>query len=406
MPERLSFCMVTTFYPPHHFGGDAVYVQRLSDALARRGHRVTVVHAPEAFASLGGKPGPEPASHENVTVRPVRSGLGAAGPLAVYLTGRPALHAREFGRIFAAERFDVVHFHNVSLIGGPGVLRYGAGVKLYTMLEHWLVCPMHVLWKLNRELCERPQCIRCSLAFRRPPQLWRYTPLLERSTAEVDLFLSPSRFTMRAHRERGFDRPIEHLPLFVAPEEPRAGDGSEHPRPYALFVGRLERIKGAHTLIEAFRRYRGCDQLIAGTGTQEASLRRQAGGLDHVHFLGQVEHARLRRLYAGAVALVVPSLEAFAESTPVLVRDLGGLPEVVEDSGGGFVFSEDDEIGSRLEQLRGDPELRAELGRRGREALGRLWAEEPHLERYLELVERLRAARAAPSGAGSKLGRS
>ena len=35
-----SFCMVTTFYPPYHFGGDALYVYRLSNALARRGHHV------------------------------------------------------------------------------------------------------------------------------------------------------------------------------------------------------------------------------------------------------------------------------------------------------------------------------------------------------------------------------
>ena len=38
----LSFCMVTTFYPPHHFGGDATYVYRLSNELARArssGHR-------------------------------------------------------------------------------------------------------------------------------------------------------------------------------------------------------------------------------------------------------------------------------------------------------------------------------------------------------------------------------
>ena len=35
----LSFCMVTTFYPPHHFGGDAIQTYRLTNELARRGHR-------------------------------------------------------------------------------------------------------------------------------------------------------------------------------------------------------------------------------------------------------------------------------------------------------------------------------------------------------------------------------
>ena len=94
-------------------------------------------------------------------------------------------------------RFDVIHFHNVSLAGGPGVLEYGDAVKLYTTSEHWLVCPMHVLFRYNREPCVEPHCLRCTVAFRRPPQLWRYTGLLERAVKHVDLFLSPSRFTLR-----------------------------------------------------------------------------------------------------------------------------------------------------------------------------------------------------------------
>ncbi len=36
MTDRpLRFCMITTFYPPYSFGGDAVYVHRLSNELAR-----------------------------------------------------------------------------------------------------------------------------------------------------------------------------------------------------------------------------------------------------------------------------------------------------------------------------------------------------------------------------------
>lgn len=33
----MRFCMVTTFYPPFHFGGDALYVQALSRELVARG---------------------------------------------------------------------------------------------------------------------------------------------------------------------------------------------------------------------------------------------------------------------------------------------------------------------------------------------------------------------------------
>ena len=55
MAEPLSICMVTTFYPPLHFGGDAAYAYQLTNALARRGHAVTVVHSADAYRALGGK---------------------------------------------------------------------------------------------------------------------------------------------------------------------------------------------------------------------------------------------------------------------------------------------------------------------------------------------------------------
>jgi len=394
--EPLSFCMVTTFYPPYHFGGDAMHAYRLTNALARRGHSVTVVHSEDAYRSLGGT---EPAGafpHEpGVAIRPLRSKFPLGAATATYLSGRPLLYGPQLDRVFRAQRFDVVHFHNVSLAGGPGVLRYGDGVKLYTTSEHWLVCPMHVLFRNNREPCVEPHCLRCTLAFARPPQLWRYTGLLERELSHVDLFLSPSRFTKRAHEERGFTRPIRHLPYFL-PEIPPA-EPARRDRPYFLFVGRLERLKGVQVLVESFRSYREADLLVVGEGEQRAELERQAEGLDHVHFLGRVHPSELPPLYAGAVSLLVPSigyevfgiviLEGFAQRTPAIVHDLGALPEVVEESGGGLVYRSQEELLAALEALRTDPERRRALGDAGHDALKRLWSEETHVEDYFARIE-------------------
>jgi len=50
MTDRpLRFCMITTFYPPYNLGGDGIFVQRLSNALARRGHTVDVIHCIDAY---------------------------------------------------------------------------------------------------------------------------------------------------------------------------------------------------------------------------------------------------------------------------------------------------------------------------------------------------------------------
>jgi glycosyltransferase involved in cell wall biosynthesis len=404
----LSICMVTTFYPPYHFGGDALHAYRLTNALARSGHEVTVVSSADAYVALGGTAHDEEFPHDpGVVLELISTGFPRVAALSTYLSGRPLLYASRLAELFARRRFDVVHFHNVSLVGGPGVLRYGSGVKLYTTSEHWLVCPMHVLFRNNREPCDEPRCLRCSLAFRRPPQLWRSSRLLEQEVRHVDLFLAPSRFTLEAHRSRGFAAPMRHLPHFLPAHElerdaaaPRPGlDG----RPYFLFVGRLQRLKGAHVLIDAFRSYRGADLLVAGEGEEEDELRRLATGLDHVHFLGRVAQAELGPLYSGAIALVVPSvgyevfglvlLEAFARGTPAIVHDLGALPEIVEESGGGLVYRTTAELVQALRSLQRDRELRDRLGEAGHDAWRRLWTTEPHLSGYFEAIEAARSGK-------------
>jgi glycosyltransferase involved in cell wall biosynthesis len=407
--------MVTTFYPPYHFGGEALYLYRLANQLARAGHRVTIVHCADSYELLT-KAGPrgEFPHHENVTVHALRTGFHGFSPLVTYLSGRPGLKAGALDAIFAAEDFDVVHFHQMTLFG-PGALRYGDGaVRLYTTHDHWLVCPMYDLWKNNRELCERPACVRCQLSFRRPPQLWRGTRLLERELPKVDLFLSPSRLTIEQHRRRGFDYPMRHLPLFlpleVAGPVPPAAELEAATlagqRPYFLFVGRLVKIKGAHTLFDVFRDYDGADLLIAGDGAWGDDLRRQAADLPNVRFLGHVHPEPLRALYAGAIATLVPSLvyetfgfitlESLAQATPVIARDLGAVAELVRESGGGFTYHDDRELVAAMDALRTDPALRAQLGMRGHAAYVEHWSEEPHLRRYFDLVEEARELPARP----------
>jgi glycosyltransferase involved in cell wall biosynthesis len=413
----LSFCMITTFYPPYHFGGDAMYVHRLSNELARRGHSVTVVHNVDAYRAVGGRMEQAGtfANHPRVKIVALRSRLRAVSPTITYLTGRPGASARALGDVLRDGAFDVIHFHNISLIGGPGVLAYGSGLKLYTMHEHWLVCPMHVLWKDNRELCVEPSCFRCTVSFRRPPQLWRYTDLLERQLRHVDLFLAPSDFAAGEHARRGFRMPIRTLPYFV-PTHERARSGESRPptaedRPYFLYVGRLERPKGLETLLRVFSAYDAADLVVVGDGNHAPALRRIAARLPHVRFLGWRDPAALRELYADALALLIPSLcyevfgivalEAFAQKTPVIARDRGALTSVVAESGGGILFRTDDELLRALESLRRDRWRSRELGALGHEAWLERWSDKPHLEGYFEAIRegydrRARRTQSAP----------
>jgi glycosyltransferase involved in cell wall biosynthesis len=92
----------------------------------------------------------------------------------------------------------------------------------------------------------------------------------------------------------------------------------------------------------------------------------------------------------------LPTIEAFARKTPVIVHGLGALPEIVEESGGGYIYRTAEELRHYLSLLAENPRLRDELGNRGYQAFLRLWTPERHLDNYLGLIERVRQARGLP----------
>jgi glycosyltransferase involved in cell wall biosynthesis len=401
--------MVTTFYPPYHFGGDGIYIHRLCNELAQRGHHVEVIHNADAYLVLAGRePNQTCDNHPNVTVHTLRSGSPLLSALAMQQSGTPALHSHRI-RTILDQGFDVIHYHNVSLAGGPQVLQYGHALKLYTLHEYWLVCPTHVLFRFNREACTRRSCFLCQLLYKRPPQLWRYTPLLQQAAAQVRAFLAPSDFAAQKHRQYGFAGPLVHLPHF-APRyslprplrgriEVGQSEGGTPSKPYFLFVGRLERLKGLHTLIPPFRRYGRAQLWIAGGGKEESSLREMAAGCDNIRFLGWVDALQQGAVYRDAVAVIVPSLcyevfslvqlEAFQQGTPVIVRNLGALPEAVQESDGGLVYNTEEELLLAMDRLLADRAWRDELGEHGHRTYLERWTPEAHLENYLGLIEKL-----------------
>lgn len=407
--KPLRFCMVTTFYPPYGFGGDAIAVQNLARALVRGGHSVTVVHDVDAFSMLGGKAvcfhPEEGLQPDGVHVVPLRTATPTLSALATHQTGGPALKRAVLRRVLA-RGFDVIHFHNVSLIGGPGVLQYGSGVKLYSAHEHWLVCPTHVLWKNGREPCSRPACLQCVLRARRPLQLWRYTGHLRRQGAHIDAFLAMSEFSRAKHRELGLAYDMTVLSPLVPDVERDAGP-RPHAGPYFLFSGRLEPMKGLADVVPLFAEPEtgsGADLVVAGAGSQRDALERLAGGNPRVRFLGQVDASDLAKLYQHAVATVSPSIgfetfglsivESFRAGTPVIARRIGPFPELVEGAAGGVLFSTQAELRAALTEMAQDSSLRAHLGMSARAAFLDSWVDTVSLPHYLSLVEQLIAAKA------------
>jgi len=162
-----------------------------------------------------------------------------------------------------------------------------------------------------------------------------------------------------------------------------------------LLVGRLVYEKGFHLALDALapviRALGNLRFVVAGTGTAEAELKRQARRLGlarHGAFLGWVGDDMLHSLYRVADLCIVPSiyepfglvaLEAMALGCLCVVADTGGLREVVPGDGTvGLRFPSRDSaaLGVILERVLTDEEARAQLVAEAREHVLRFdWVE-------------------------------
>lgn len=245
-----------------------------------------------------------------------------------------------------------------------------------------------------------------NLVKRNPPPF----PALERWVYRRAAFaLAVSDKVSAALRTKGYGGRLEVFPLAVDTEayRPVAGSRRDGNAPLTVaYVGRLADEKGVDTLLDALARTRDIEAEIVGDGPAARRLRRKAADLglgSRVRFAGYAPHASMPAVYGRADAVIVPSrtmanwteqfgrvvIEALACAVPVVTSDSGELPDLVAKTGGGWTFPEDDAdaLASRLTALQDDPDGRAASGRRGREAVARLFDADVLASRFIDVIE-------------------
>jgi D-inositol-3-phosphate glycosyltransferase len=160
-----------------------------------------------------------------------------------------------------------------------------------------------------------------------------------------------------------------------------------------LFVGRIERLKGVDTLIQAMSclqlKQQGRPVHLAIIGGDPAAspeemtaemtrLQKLCDDLavgQTVVFLGKRDQDRLPYYYSAAEVLVMPShyesfgmvaLEAMACGTPVIASEVGGLAYLVRDGETGFTIpdQEPEELCDKISWLLNDAQLHATMSQR------------------------------------------
>jgi glycosyltransferase involved in cell wall biosynthesis len=182
----------------------------------------------------------------------------------------------------------------------------------------------------------------------------------------------------------GLARPVTVAPMPVNDLASSPGpDG--RPRDELLFVGRLDRQKGADVALAALARLTGpaaavCLRIV-GTGPEEPALRRLAGELGvagRVRWDGQLPQAELADRYRRAAVLVVPgrdeglglvAVEGQLSGAPVVAAASGGLLDVVADGRTGRTFApgSPDALARTIEAVLADRDGTARMAEAARE---------------------------------------
>ena len=249
-------------------------------------------------------------------------------------------------------RADVIHFHNQAegafiarLIRAPKVLSYD-----YFYFRRGLRGPLH--WLYRRMLLSYDSLL----------------PVSEYCRDESDRFWDLQNTRLRILWNGVNVDQFSPDPAAGQRERDRAGITT----PVVLYVGRVNRQKGSHVLLEAMARLRergsNAQLVVAGPVGQFGAgalnpdnWREQIEAVGGI-YLGAVEEERLAPVYNMADVFVMPTVdfemfgmaavEAQACGRPTIASDHGGLREVVPlDCGGRFPVGDSDALADQIEGL-------------------------------------------------------
>jgi glycogen synthase len=369
-------------YPPVVEGGLARAVRKLSEQLVRNGAEVHVL-------TRGGGRLPAEEDRHGVTVHRVREPTYPKGDVEAFIRWVDHMNAdmlERGGELFERFDFDLVHSHDwlVAAAAEPLARRHG-GPWIVTV--HATEFGRHQGW-----VGKYPQS--------------HIHGVEARMVRRADAVIACSNY-MRGHLASAFTVSPQQITVIPNGIDPRdlesfTSDLGALRAKYAapderlvLLVGRLVYEKGFHLALDALagpvKRFGDVRFVVAGTGTAEAELKKQArklGLATHGSFLGWVGDDMLHSLYRISDVCIVPSiyepfglvaLEAMASGCLTIVADTGGLREVMPGDGSvglRFRSRDSDSLGETLEEMLADDDARSRLVAAAREHVLKFdWAE-------------------------------
>ncbi len=320
--------MLTWEFPPRIIGGISTHVYHLSRALVEKGIPVRVITCD--FPKT-----PAEEIIDGVLVSRVDSGRVPESNFLLWIYHLNSQMISKTTELFETERFDLIHAHDW-VVGR-------AAVELKNRLGLPLISTIHATeigrgGSLDGEYRTKVRDIERLLVEQSDGIICCSNYMLDHIQHVLGAVKTKIRVIPNGVEASRFNNGHQPQPIPT---------GVSEDRKTILYVGRIVREKGIFTLLDAFEKLRkqGKDVslVLVGEGPLKEDLakevlRRKLN--DRVKLAGFVDEKKLVSLYNSSDAFVLPShyepfgmvaLEAMASRVPVVVSDVGGLSEIVED---------------------------------------------------------------------------
>jgi glycosyltransferase involved in cell wall biosynthesis len=398
-----------TWYPS---GGDWTYLNHLNTLLKEHGHTII------PFSMQNERNVQTPYSKyfiQHIDYKELNKNKNIQNSYTVLTRSIYSREAkRNLERLLAENVVDIAQFNNIHNYLTPSiipVLRKKGIPIVWRILDYKLICP-NTTFVSGERICEScrnklfmmctfKKCKKDSLRASMIASLEAYFYSFLGYYKYVDLFLFQSEFSRNKFVEYGFDSKktaVMKNPIDAANTVP-----AYNHKDFILFVGRLERIKGIYTLLQAMKNLPEIQLKVIGDGKEYDDCREyiRHHQLNNVELVGAKWGEELDIILGQSAFTIVPSewyevspyslLQSFACGKPVIGTDIAGIRDLIDDGLNGLLFKMGDslDLEAKIRSLYSSKESIVTMGKNSRATVDKYHSYDHYYKETMSIFQNL-----------------
>ncbi len=342
----MKVLLVNSRYAPYSTGGADISTRKLAEALAKRGNYVDVLTCNDIDTTdrLNEVIVHRKKFHNVCTYFDLKKKNKFIKYIYKFIDIYNLFNYRDIKEIVNSINPDVIHTNNINGIS-PIIWRIARKAQIpvvHTCRDYFLMCPRTTLVKKTKKKCKTPRLI-C--------KLWRKCYIS--NARSINVVTAPSRYTLDVHVANGYFKYAKKITIYNAIdfniEKTKNILRNRKTKKSNIFkiiyLGAIEQHKGVDFLLEELKSFKmgNIEIYFAGKGSLVKKVKASAESDKRIHYLGFLDENQLDSILCDMDLLICPSLwpepfgrviiDAYKYALPVIGSNLGGIPELIRDTG-------------------------------------------------------------------------